>query len=486
MSQPSIKKNYIYNTLYEILAIISPLITAPYVSRILEADGVGIFSRTHANLTFFTMFAALGIKSYGQREIAQHRDNKEEASRLFWELELMCASTTLISLIAWVILIFCSKGYAIYYTVLTITLIATAFDISWFWGGQEQYRFIVIRNSLIKIIGIVMLFAFIHKKEDLLLYIFLIAITGLFGNLSMWSYLRKYLVKVDFRTLNVRRHYRETLVYFVPTVASSIYTGLDKAMIGWIIDNDYENGYYEQATKIMNICKSLVFSINTVMSSRMSFLFAKNMHKEIKEKMETTMNFILLISIPIVFGLLGIAKTFIPFYFGDGYEDTIPILCIMSPLLIVIGISNCLGGLYFTPSGQRARSNKAIITGAVVNLIFNSFLIYFFQAMGAAIASLIAELTITSMYLFMSRNYFDISCIVRFAWKRVIAGGVMLFVVKLLSNSISSNLLLIVVQVAAGALTYGILLLCMRDTFLLENIQKILDRFVHRKKGGSQ
>ena len=133
MNEPSIKKNYIYNTLYEVLAVLAPLITAPYVARIFEADGVGIYSYTNSIASYFTMFAALGVKGYGQREIAQHRENKKEASKLFWELELMCISTTLICLAVWTVLILFSTKYSVYYAVLTMTVVATAFDISWFW-----------------------------------------------------------------------------------------------------------------------------------------------------------------------------------------------------------------------------------------------------------------------------------------------------------------------------------------------------------------
>ena len=452
MAQPSIKKNYIYNTLYEILAIIAPLITAPYVSRIFEADGVGIFSYVNAITVYFTMFSALGIKSYGQREIARHRDNPEECSKLFWELELMCISTTTLALTVWIFLIIFSKSYSVYYMVLTITVLATAFDISWFWGGQEQYRFIVIRNSIIKLLGIALLFVFVHKKSDLLLYIALIATTGLLGNISMWTYLPKFLVKVDRKSLSVKRHYKETLVYFIPAVATSIYTVLDKAMIGWITADDFENGYYEQATKILNICKTLVLSVNTVISARMSFLFSKNAHEEIRNKIQTTLDFILMVSVPVTAGLIGVAGNFIPVFFGDGYDKTIPILYIMSPLLIIIGISNCLGSLYFTPSGQRSRSNKGIITGAVVNLIINCILIPIFSARGAGIASVIAESTITAIYLFMARDYFDISCILRFAWKKLVSAGVMFGAVLLVDGLIYDRLTSLIFKIITGVI----------------------------------
>lgn len=482
MAQPSIKKNYIYNTLYEILAIISPLITAPYVSRIFGADGNGIYSYTHATASYFTMIAALGIKSYGQREIAQHRDNKEECSKIFWELELMCISTTLISLAIWIFVMIFSKSYFVYYAVLSMTVIATAFDISWFWGGQEQYRFIVIRNSIIKIAGILLLFLFIHEKDDLLLYVALIAGTGLLGNISMWSYLPKFLVKTDFKALKIKRHYKETFVYFIPTIATSIYTVLDKVMIGWITKDNYQNGYYEQATKIINICKTLVFSINTVVSSRMSFLFKKEAHEEIKNKMTQTMNFILILATPLTFGLVSVSKNFVPLFFGEGYDEVVTILYIMSPLLIIIGISNCLGALYFTPSGQRARSNKGIVTGAVVNLLLNLAFIPFFSARGAACASVLAEVTITGIYLFMARDYFNLRCIPLQLWKPLISAFIMGILVTWLSTVINGEFRLIIIQVISGAVTYFLMLLLLRESFLIDNAKKYLSKLIKKEK----
>lgn len=481
MSQPSIKKNYIYNTLYEILAIIVPIITAPYVARIFEADGVGIYSRTNATTSFFCMFAALGIRSYGQREIAQHRDDKKAYSKIFWELEIMCICTTLACLLAWGVLIFISKDYTVYYAVLSMTVIATAFDISWFWGGQEQFKFIVIRNTLIKLIGIVLLFAFIRKKDDLLLYIALIAATGLIGNISMWTYLPKYLVKVDWKELKILPHFKNTLVYFIPTVATSIYTILDKVMIGWITENDYQSGYYEQATKIISICKTIVFSLITVMSARMSFLFSKESHTEIKKRMKDTFDFVFLITIPITFGLIGVGKRFIPLFFGDGYEKAIPLLYLMSPLLMIICVSNVLGSLYFTPSGQRARSNKAIITGSIVNLFMNIMLIPFLSAFGATIGSLAAESTITIMYLYMARDYFDIKVLPKIAWKRLLAASVMLGSIYAISLYTHDNWFGLCFQIALAMLVYLITLLILRDRFVIDNAGNILKRFKSKK-----
>lgn len=478
MPQPSIKKNYIYNTFYQLLTIVIPFITSPYISRVFQADGVGIYSYTNAICTYFTLIAALGVTSYGQREIALHRDAPQKASKLFWEIEIMCVSTTVISLLLWTVLIFVSEDYSQYYVILTMTVFATAFDISWFWGGYEKYKLIVVRNTVIKLIGVVVLFVFVNDKSDLALYIALIAITGLLGNISMWTYLPKYIVKIDWKSLNLKRHYKQTLVYFVPTIATSIYTVLDKAMIGWITNDDCQNGYYEQATKMINICKSLALSINTVVSSRMSFLFGKQKHNEIKSLLKTTMNFVLILSLPIVFGLVAIAKDFVPLFFGPGYDEVVILLCIMSSLIVIIALSNCLGALYFTPSGQRARSSKGIVAGAILNMIANSILIPFFAARGAAVGTVIAECAITIIYLYMAKDYFKVSVIAKVGWKPLVSSVIMFAVVYFAGDFISHPFVTILIQLILGAIIYVLCLFVLKDEFICKNSKKILSKFL--------
>ena len=198
-NQPSIKRNYIYNTLYQVLILIIPLITAPYIGRVLGADKIGIQSYTNSIVTYFTLVAALGTVSYGQREIAMHRDDKYESSKLFWEIEIVSLFTTVMVTIAWVIWIFITPKYSIYYTILTMTLVAVAFDISWYFAGFELFQYIVIRNFIVKIVGTILLFICIHKPSDLLLYVTILAASGLLGNISMWTYLPGRLTKVSIR-----------------------------------------------------------------------------------------------------------------------------------------------------------------------------------------------------------------------------------------------------------------------------------------------
>lgn len=468
MKEVSIKKNFLYSMGYQILILITPFITTPYVSRVLGADGIGIYSYTSSIMTYFTLVAALGTSAYGAREIAQHRNDKKEASKLFWEIELMTIFTSLVCLAVWIGFIIFGKEYRYYYLALTPLLLGTMFDISWFFTGYEQMQCVVSRNSICKIIGVVLLFVLVRDKGDLIIYILINSFVTMIGNLSMWTYLPQFLEKVDRRSLTYKKHFKETLIYFIPAIATSIYTVLDKTLIGLITHNDYENGYYEQATKIINLVKALVFtSVNTVMGARISYLFAEEKYEEIHQRIEKSLDFILLMGFACVFGLIGIAKTFVPFFFGDGYAPVVQLLYVFSPIILIIGVSNCLGSQYYTPSGKRAQSAKFIIAGSCVNLCLNLILIPKLGSKGAAIASIIAELTITVLYVAMSEGYMSVKIIAVHAWKRVIAGAVMCVCVYALGLYLPVNaLLVLILQVVCGAFIYFGILSIMKDTMM--------------------
>lgn len=474
MAAESIKKNYVYNTLYQILTLITPLITTPYVSRVLGTNGLGIYSYTNSIVTYFTLFAALGTASYGQREIAMHRDSPEESSRLFWEIELLSVATTGVATAAWVIWILLSTRYTIYYAVLTITLVAAAFDISWYFGGFEHFKYITIRNTIVKLAGIALLFIFVRSKNDTVLYVAIMASTGLLGNISMWTYLPKMLVHVDKRSIHpFRKHLKQTLAYFIPTIATSVYTVLDKTMIGAIEKTPDENAYYEQATKIIRMMESLLFSLNTVMSARQSYLFSTGRTDEIKKKIDQSFDYLFALAIPLMFGLMGVARNFVPWFFGKDFEPVVKILCVMSPLPWVISISNILGSQYLTPSGQRARSSKGIITGACVNFALNSLLIPRYGAAGATIASVAAELVISIIYVHMSKGFVSWGQLGRIAAKKVVAGFVMFLVVWAIGWHHEGSIVITIVQIVAGAAVYGVMLLAMRDTFIKEAFRMV-------------
>ena len=468
-TQPSLKKNIAISTLYQILIIILPLITAPYIARVLGPDQSGVYDYTNSIMTYFAMFAALGTASYGVREIARVRDDAAMRSKLFWEIELMTVMTSTVCIIAWFIFIAITPHYKVIYLVLTMGLLSTMFDISWFFAGMEQFKYTVTKNAACKLIGVILMFLFVKKEEDLLLYIIIMISSTMIGNLSMWLYVPRFVKKVDFRTLTFRKHFHETLIYFVPTVATSIYTVLDRTLIGVITKNKAENGFYHYAMQIVNMMKALTFSsLNMVLGSRLSFLFAEKKYDEIKEKIADSTNYILFMGYGICFGVIGVAKRFVPVFLGPGYDRVATMLILMSPIVIIIGISNCLGSQYYTPAGYRKLSAKYIIIGAVVNLLLNLLLIPKYWGYGAITASLIAESVITILYMKNCNGYLRVETIIKDSWKKIIAGLVMLIVIRALDGIISSDILALLVEISVGSTVYYAVIVLLRDSFMTD------------------
>lgn len=470
MKQPSLKKNFVLNTIYQILIIVIPFISMPYISRVLGAGGVGTYSYTYSIQTYFAMFAALGTVTYGTREIARVRENEEERSRLFWEIELLTVLTSLACLILWGIWILFNHEYRMCYVILTINIIAVIFDISWFYAGMEQFEYIVRQNTIFKVLGLISLFVFVKNESDLYLYIAIMAASTLLGNMTMWLYLGRFLKKVNVKEFNLKRHFKETLIYFVPTIATSIYSVLDKTLIGAITKDANENGYYEQATNIVNAAKVVSFvAINGVMESRSSFLFAQGKTDRVKSMIEDSMNYILFMGFGLIFGLVGVADEFVPWFFGPGFYKVPVLIKMLSPVIVIIGVSHCLGSQYYTPSGRRAQSAKFIITGSVINLVLNLILIPKFWSYGAVIASVIAECVITFLYMRNCDGYLRLSQLVKIGWKKLLAGIIMAVVLIIIHINMF-------IEIIIGIALYIICLVILRDSSISQGIRMLKNK----------
>lgn len=477
LDQPSIKKNYTYSLFLEVLRIIIPIIITPYISRVLGADGIGQYSYSFSIVTYFMLLGALGTVSYGTREIACARKEKKDYSKLFWEIESITVVSNAICLFAWLGITLCVGHNRAYFWALTPFILSVMFDISWLFNGLEKIKELVLVNSLFRIIGVVALFVFVKKKDDLLLYFIINSCVAFVGNLSMWLYLPKILVKVDIRTLTFKHHIRETLMYFIPSIASSVYTVLDKTLIGVITKNSFQNGYYEQASKIINVAKSLVFiALNTVMTARLSYLFSEEKYNEARGKIIKSMDYIVFLGMGAVFGLIGVSKRFVPFFFGKGYEPVIGLICLMVPLIVIIGISNCLGSQYYTPIGKRAESAKYIVLGALVNLFLNIILIPFFDAKGAVLSSIVAEIIITYLYIKNCENYIKVRDIMSMIWRRIFAGISMCIMIYLIGEVQWNSPIILIIQIITGIFIYGVILLLLKDDVVSELIAYLMKK----------
>lgn len=468
-----LKRNYILNTLFQVLRLLTPLVVTPYISRVLGVDGVGIFSYTYSVQYYFTMFAVLGTATYGAREIARNRDNKHDISRLFWEIELQAVATTLICLIGWGVFITINGQYQLYYTILSLYIISAAVDISWFFTGLERFPEIVGKNIAVRIAETVSVFVFVKKPDDLYLYFIIMACGTFLGHASLWVSLPRHIEKVRLKELRVFSHLKGTLVFFLPTIATSIYTVLDKTLIGAITKDTAQNGAYEQATKIVDIAKAVSFvSLNTVIAPRSAYQYAQKNFDNVKKTLASSMSFMLFLSCGFAFGISGVSQIFVPWFFGEGFESVVTLLRALSPIVIIICVSNALGYQYYDPSGQRLKSAKFLIVGACCNLVFNCLLIPSLKSAGAIIGSLVSEAVISALYLKNCDGYMTPKRLVHIAWKKLVSGLLMLVTLLYVCQRLTATVSHVLLAVLLGGAIYIVALILLHDDVIFTGLQK--------------
>ena len=459
-------RNVFFNYIYEIFIIIIPLITTPYISRVLRAEGVGIYSYTTSLVTYFCTFSVLGLAGYGLREIAFYRDDKRKTSQLFWEIYLIKVVITVFFIIGW--LVFCNfyHEYTPYMIAITPLLIANIFDISWFFKGLEKFNYPVLVNVLAKALSMICIFVFVKNSTDLTKYILIIALSTFFGNVFMWFFLPKNISKTKIDIRSFPKHLKHSFVYFLPSLALVVYSVLDKTLIGLITRDFVQNGYYEQAHKIVNMLLVLCCgALNGVLNSRFSYLYGSGVtQNEIKRRLIQGLNLSLSLSIGCMFGIIAVSKTFVPLFFGEDFTNSIPLFLIFSPLPFICSFSNCLSSNYYTPSGRRKESSFYYMLAALTNLVLNLALIPFFGAIGAALSTIVSEFIISLVLILRSKGILTIKECLKIISKKMIAGLFMFAVVFFVSNYIeTSSIRTLFCLVVVGASLYFIILGILND-----------------------
>lgn len=475
----SVTKNYLYNLSYQILILILPLITTPYISRVLKAHGVGIFSYTNSITQYFILFGAIGLNLYGQREIAYVQTNKVKYSQVFYEILITRMITLSISVLAFYFLLCHHDKYGIVFMIQTIDIIASIFDISWLFQGLEDFKKIVIRNFIVKIVGMILIFIFVKNVDDLKLYVFLNSITLLFGNLSMWLYLPKTINKIDLKTIAISRHIKPAIALFVPQIATSLYTMLDKTMIGFLSGNESEVAFYEQSQKIIKMALTFITSLGTVMMPRIAKTFAEDNHKKIRSYMALTFKIVFTMSIPLCLGIMAISPNFVPWFFGEGYDKVVPNMIIIAPIIILISLSNVTGTQFLLPTRRQREYTVSVVGGSIINIVFNFIFIPMFLSIGAAIATLFAELIVTLIQLYFVRYDFDLKKIISYAVKYSAYSIIMAICVYILGTQMKPTIITTVVQATVGISIYVGLLFITKDDMVYHIIDRLKIKIGH-------
>ena len=474
----SVKKNYLYNLLYQMTSVLLPVLTIPYVSRVLSADGIGINTVTYANTQYFILLGSLGISIYATKKIATIREKKDKLKKTFWEIFSIQFTGCILAYMVFALTLGQSHKYGVFYMLQGFYILA-AVDISWYFLGIENFKNASLRSFFAKIISVILIFIFVKTRDDLWKYILINAGTMFVGQLIMWFYVGKDMLKVkEIGKLKIAMHIMPILALFVPQIATQVYTVLDKTMID-LFKGAVEAGYYDQSQKIVRILLSVVTSLGIVMLPRIANLFSKDDLNEVKKSLRKAFVVISFLSIPITFGLIGISDKFVPILFGNEFLSVIPLTKISPVLVIIIGLGNVFGTQYLLAIGKNKEYTASVCIGALVNFCFNLLLIPRFAAMGAVIATVSAELSIALIQFWFARVVFDFTWI-KETYKYWVSGILMLAIVRLVGNVTPISILFLVLQIAIGSLVYFISLIILRDKFLFEAIENVIDRIRKR------
>lgn len=447
----SIKRNFIYNAFYQVLVLIIPLITTPYISRILGADGIGIYSYSYSIAQYYALFILLGLNNYGNRTIARVRDNNDTLRTTFWSIYTMQFGLGLIVLIIYFF-------YAIFLAkntnaalIMGLYVISSCFDINWFFFGMEKFKATTTRNTIVKIITTILIFCLVKEHQDVYKYCIIMVVGMLASQIVLWPYVTKTCGFYRPRWSEVKVHLKPNLILFLTVIAVSLFKIMDKIMLGLMTDTS-QVGFYESSERVISIPTALVTALGTVMLPRMSNLRDKS--NDSKSLIYKSIIFAMLLSTSMSFGIMAVSKTFVPMFYGPGYDLCISLYLILLPSCLFFAFGNVIRTQYLLPNEFDSIYVKSAFLGAGVNIIINILLIPNLGAVGAAIGTLVAEMTVCTYQALKIRKNIDIKKYVLRSIPFVISGTVMFSVIYNLNLPIGSNIIKLFAEIACGVLVY--------------------------------
>jgi len=473
-NEKSIAKNLSYNIVYQVMNLVLPLITVPYVSRILGSYGVGVYSYTYSIAAYFVLFGTLGLTMYGNRQIAYTRDDKHKMSEAFWNLFNLRFLLSAISLIVYLIIFSITDSQYKYYLYLqSIFIISGMIDISWLYMGLEDFKKTVTRSIVFKVLGVILIFLLVKNGNDINKYIIILAGSTLVGNLTLWTFLPKTVSFCRPSWKEMKSHFLPAVSLFIPQIAISLYVLFDKTMLGLLGSDINDLGYYERSEQIVKISVSLLTAISTVMFPRMSYYHSNNDQKKLREYLNINLQGASIVAIAITFGLAGIAKEFVPWFLGREFEHSILLMIILSPISLLLTTGSVTGTQYLMPTNRIKKYTTSVLLGCAVNLILNFILIPMFDAVGACIATLFAELTVSSVQLYYCRNIIDIAVYAKKLLRCVIVAVMMYALVRYIGDIMGASIITTAIQIVVGAAFYTLILMLFKEPLLLKGLERI-------------
>lgn len=473
----SVKVNYILNLINTGTQMLFPLITFPYVCRVIEADGIGQINFFQSIISYISVFTCLGIPMYAIREIARDRSDVVQMNRTAMEILLLHSMLTLVGYA--IVAILCLTVPQIQvniplFLILSLTIFFTAIGCEWFYQGIEDFKYITIRGLIIKTVSVVLLFIFVKSKTDLLYYGCYTVFGVLGGNIFNFFRLRKYIHRenIIFSELHIKRHVKPVLKVFSFSVVTSIYLQLNTVLLGFL-KNALAVGYFAAATKVMQMLLTMSACLGSVMMPRASHLIAENKEAEFNRLIQKSYDFTLAIALPMTIGLIFCAPSLITALCGVKFEHSILPSQIIAPIILMVAISNVFGIQVLFPKGKINIVTLCCGIGAVADLILNLCLIPFFSYIGTSIAYLGAEVATTVSMYFIGRKYIPIIYFKKSHLTYALGCVVMAFALYGLSLLQLPTFTILLLQGCCGVLAYFIILCICKDEMLVQILSKI-------------
>lgn len=477
----SLKKNFSLNLIKILINLFFPLITFPYISRILLPEGIGRVTYVQSINNYFLLLINLGIPLYGIREIAKVRNNKLEKSKVFSEIFFLNIITTILGVIVYLYFYNSNiiKNDKEIFLIFSIVLLFNFLSVDWFFQGIEDYQYITIRTVVIKILSALFLFIFVKKSSDIYIYS-VIVVFSLIGS-NFFNIVRALkLVDLKLKRLNIKRHLKGILIIFSMSLAISIYTNLDGVMLG-SYGSKYSLGLYSAASKIISLVMGIVTSLGAVLLPRISNYIEEKKEEEIKKILEKTFSFLLFLIIPSIIGIYFTVNEIILLFAGKEYLEATTTLKILSLIILFIGFSNFIGMQILYPRGEEKKVFYSVLAGAIINFSLNLYLIPRYYQNGAAFATCVAEFTVVVIQIFLGYKYLKFQKFNYNNFKFLIASFIMGAILYFTQNLNLNLLLKLVVKVVIGSSVYIFVLIALREDNIYEFLEKILMKFRRKK-----
>lgn len=461
----TLKLNIIYQIFYQILTLIVPLLTAPYISRILGVKGVGLYSYTYSIAQYFVLFMMLGVLNYGNREIAKVKDNRTELSNKFCGIYSVQFYFGLVVLLLYFLFAILFSKYKFLMFIQGLYVLSGIFDISWFYFGIENFKITTSISTINKILTTMLIFTIVKQSSDISLYTIIISGGTLLNNIAYWFNLKKYInfEKLEFNNLKI--YWKPLFILFIPVIAISIYKYMDKIMLGSMLSAN-EVGIYEAAEKFINLPVCFVAAFGTVMLPRITNMKKNNQTDYVRKYNFISMVLVVFLSIGMSFGLAGITEVFIPWFYGIDFKPSINVLFVLLPSIIFVSWANVIRTQCLLPNQKDKQYCISVSLGAIINLVINLVFIPKYGAVGAALGTLIAEASVCIIQTIMCREFMNIKICLKYVIYFMVGGIFMLFIIK--NINMYNDFMTVLFRIVIGGITYSFIsFLILKEAFYM-------------------